>query len=78
MCLYCWQFRLPLHSFVSVQNYFKYWLSINRKNNTDELKVSHGAVVRALAFEFRGREFESRIIHLPSNQNYLVFPCLPF
>ena len=44
MCLQCWQkgkkFRLHWHSFVRVQIYYKYWLSINRTNTRSILNRS--------------------------------------
>ena len=44
VCLQCWQkgkeFRLHWHSFVRVQIYKKYWLSINRTNTRSMLNLS--------------------------------------
>ena len=44
VCLQCWQkgkkFRLHWHSFVRVQIYNKYWLSINRTNTRSILNLS--------------------------------------
>ena len=42
VCLQCWQtgkeFRLHWHSFVRVQIYYEYWLSINRTNTRSNFK----------------------------------------
>ena len=81
MCLQCWQkgkeFRLHWHSFVRVQIYYKYWLSINRTNTRSILNL-RSAVVSALASRIRGREFETHENHFPQNQiiifYFLVFP----
>ena len=77
VCLHCWQtwkeFRLPWHSFVRVQIHCKYRLFINRKNSITELKIFHGAMVRAPASRIRGLEFESRTVYFPSNQIILFF-----
>ena len=82
VCLYCWQtwkeFRLPWHSFVRVQFYFKYYLSINRKeiyylfgnrpwrSGESTGLWNQGSWVRIPHYTF---SFES---------NYLFFPCLTF
>ena len=76
VCLQYWQFRLPWHSFVRVQIYYKYWLSINRKNSITELKIFHGAVLIAPAFRSRGREFEFRTLYFPPDQ--IIFFSLSF
>ena len=55
-------FRMPWPSFVRVEIYYKYRLSINRKYRLPESWIFHSEVVRALAFRPRGHEFESRTI----------------
>ena len=54
----------------------KYRLFMNRKNCLIKLKSFNGAVVRAPASGIRGREFETRTIHFPSNQ--IIFFSLSF
>ena len=60
-------FRLPWHSFVRVQIYYKYRLSINRKNKSP-ICIFHSAVVSALASRAKGRGIESRNVHFPQSQ----------
>ena len=54
--------RLPWPSFVRVEIYYKYRLSINRKYRLPQSWIFHSEVVRALASKPRGHEFESRTI----------------
>ena len=78
--LECWptgkEFRLPWHSFVRVEIYFKYRLSMNKKYRLTESWIFHGGVVRASAWRTRGREFESRTTHFLYQSLYFLFPCL--
>ena len=57
------EFRLPWPSFVRVEIYYRYRLSINRKYRLPESWIFHSEVVRASASRLRGHEFESRTIH---------------
>ena len=53
-CWHTWkQLQLPCHSFIRVQIHYKYRLSINRKNIITELKIVHGALMRAPASGIR-------------------------
>ena len=65
--LECWptgkEFWLPWHSFVRVEIYFKYRLSINKQYRLTESWIFHSEVVRASAWRTWGREFESQTIH---------------
>ena len=74
MFLECWptgkEFRLPWHSFVRVEIYFKCRLSINKKYRLIDSWSFHSEVVRASAWRTRGREFESRTIHFPYQSLY--------
>ena len=77
----CWQtgkeFRLPWHSFVRVELYYKYRLSINRNYWLFDLLLFHGEVVRVSASKSRGREFESQDINFPY-QSIIIFYFLVF
>ena len=59
------EFRLPWPSFVRVEIYYRYRLSINRKYRLPESWIFHSEVVRASASRRRGHEFESRTKHFP-------------
>ena len=59
------EFRLPWLSFVRVEIYYRYRLSINRKYILPESWIFHSEVVRASASRLKGHEFESRTIHFP-------------
>ena len=73
------EFRLPWHSFVRVEIYYKYRLSINRKYRLSESWIFHSEVVRALASRPRGHEFESRTIpFFPYQGIFFSFPCFSF
>ena len=71
------EFRLPWPSFVRVEIYYRYRLSINRKYILYDSWISHSEVVRASASQLRGHEFESQTIHFPY-QGFFLFPCLSF
>ena len=73
------EFRLPWPSFVRVEIYYKYRLSINRKYRRPELWIFHSEVVRALASKPSGHEFESRTISFFfPHQGFFLFPCFSF
>ena len=72
------EFRLPWPSFVRVEIYYKYRLSINRKYKLSESWIFHSEVVRASASRTRGHEFETWIIHFPNQGLFFLFPCLSF
>ena len=71
------EFRLPWPSFVRVEIYYRYWMSINRKYWLPDLWILHSEVVRASASRPMGHEFESRTIHFPYH-GFFLFPCLSF
>ena len=64
-------------SFVRVEIYYRYRLSINRKYRLPESWFFQSEVVRASASRPRGHEFESRTIHFPY-QRFFLFPCISF
>ena len=72
------EFRLSWPSFVRVEIYYKYRLSINRKYKLPEWWISHSEVVRALASKPRGHEFESRTIPFFLIKDFFLFPCFSF
>ena len=67
------EFRLPWPSFVRVEIYYRYRLSINRNYRLPESWISHSEVVRASASRPRGHEFESRTIHFPYQGYFFYF-----
>ena len=67
------EFRLPWPSFVRVEIYYRYRLSINRKYTLPESWIFHSEVVRASASSLRGHEFESRTIHFPYQGFFFYF-----
>ena len=69
-------FRLPWPSFVCVEIYYKYRLSIHRKYRLSESWIIHSEVVRALASRPRGHEFESRTIPFFPYQGLFFFISL--
>ena len=71
------EFRLPWPSFVRVEIYYRYRLSINRKYRLPKSWIFHSEVVRASASRPRGHEFESRTIHFPY-QGLFFFISLSF
>ena len=73
-------FQLPWPSFVRVEIYYKYRLSINRKYRLPESWNFHSEVVRALASRPRDHEFESRTIpfFFPYQGLFFLFPCFTF
>ena len=73
------EFRLPWPSFVSVEIYYKYRFSINRKYRLPKSWIFHSEVVRALTSRPRGHEFESRTIpFFPYQWFFFSFPCFSF
>ena len=79
VCLKCWQkgkeFRLHWHSFVRVQIYYKYWLSIKCTLNFKSF------VAQWLAhwpLESGYREFESHDNYFPQNKIIIIFISLSF
>ena len=72
------EFRLPWPSFVRVEIYYKYRLSINRKYRLPESWIFHSEVVRALASRPRGHEFKSRTIPFSLSRIIFLFPCFSF
>ena len=82
VCLHCWQIgkesRLPWYCFVSVQIYYKYRLSIIRKNSLAKLKIFHSAVVRTPTFRVRGREFDSALWIFFRIKLFFYFFIFPF
>ena len=72
------EFRLPWPSFVRVEIYDKYRLSINRKYRLPESWIFHSEVVRALVSRPRGHEFESRTIPFSLSRIFFLFPCFSF
>ena len=67
------EFRLPWPSFVRVEIYYRYRLSINRKYRLLDSWILHSEVVRASASWLRGHEFESRTIHFPYQGLFFYF-----
>ena len=67
------EFRLPWPSFVRVEIYYRYRLSINRKYRLHEPWIFHSEVVRTSASRPRGHEIESRTIHFPYQRLFFYF-----
>ena len=72
------EFRLPWPSFVRVEIYYKYRLSINRKYRLPESWIFHSEVVRASASRPRGHEFESRILPFSLPRIFFYFSVFHF
>ena len=72
------EFRLPWPSFVRVEIYYKYRLSINRKYRLHESWIFHSEVVRASASRPRGHEFGSRILTFFLTKDFFYFSVFLF
>ena len=72
------EFRLPWPSFVRVEIYYKYRLSVNRKYRLSESWIFHSEVVRASASRPRGHEFEFRILPFSLPRIFFYFSVFPF